>query len=108
MDSQGSSTTDLGISATLAAIDTVRVGEPFHCDIFLLNQSAAATRKLSVVVESQSSNSTSVQHQSSGELHDTDPTVPVYVEESALLNLTKNMQLSPTGLVCLTTDLNVE
>ena len=107
MESQRPYSTDLGISAILAAIDNVRVGEPFHWDIFLVNHSAA-TRRLSVVVKSQSSNNTSIQKPSSRQLHGPNDATPVYVEESTLFNLTRNAQPNPAGLVCLTTDLNVE
>ena len=107
VESQRPYLTDLGVSATLAVIDNVRVGEPFHWDIFLVNHSAA-TRKLSVVIKSQSSNRASIQQQSLRHVHGTDDAAAVHVEEPVLFSLTRNAQLSPAGLICLTTDLNVE
>ena len=109
VDSQILRMADYSISATLSAIDDVMVGEPFYWDIFLVNRSAT-TRSLSVVVITQSGALAlpSAQRPISRQKDGSYDAAPVHIDESTLFDLTKNMQLEPTGLVCLSTNLDVE
>ena len=107
VDNERPGTIDFAISATLPAIDNVRVGEPFHWEIFLVNRSAI-TRSLSVAVITRGSGLTSTRRPILRQKEGSNDAAPAHIDESALHDLTRNKQLDPSGLVCLGTNLNVE